>query len=259
MKETYDKVHKWITENKEFVEKVKVDRTWSFHDYQTIIYWYERVSEYKEFSLGEKILSLEDIQKIFLEDLPEEEGFEFSDHPMYDEDGYCSRAMFQEIKHVWENLDESTFMDIAIGDYDDVIDFQGGRSYLLSGKMPLYFFNYIYYTLKLSKEGFQDKIYNSTSFNDDIQDFYPPDISILSDKSRETRANKTIKINDLKKERKVTEFLVKYPKEMEEDLKELKHLHFVGYSKIDNNPIYQIEMALPENFEIINSIEKHEN
>jgi len=257
MRKTYDEVEKWISENPEFVKKIKEDNSWSLRDYQDIIHWYEDIKEYKEILLGDKILSIEDIKNKFFESLPEEENFDFSEHPMYDEDGYCSRAMYQEIKYTWEDLSKKDLIMILSGDYDET-DFDGGRSRFLSG-MAKYFFNYIFYTLGWAKDDLENKIYNSTSFNDDVSFYFPPDISLLTSAKREEKAKKVVKINDLKKERKVSEFLVKYPKEMEEDLKELKHLHFIGYSKNDDNPIYQIEMVLPENFELVYGLNKYLN
>lgn len=115
-------------------------------------------------------------------------------------------------------------------------------------------FNYVYYTLKWDKDMFRRNFYNSMQFNDEMLDLFPPDVSnLITAKSTEKLSKEVTKI-DFSTPRNVTEFCLKFPKEMEEQLNEMEHLHFIGYSKLDDNPIYQLKIALPPNFEIIKSI-----
>lgn len=224
IKEVVASVEKWIEENQEIVEKVKNNQEWNspLEPFKRIIYWYEEAKN-NQLILGDKIITFEELHKL----LPSELNY----------------------------ATEKTITSVIAGDWDDDVRWDEIDRSLryISDEI----FNYVYYTLKWDKDKFEDNLYNSMQFNDELLDLFPPDISILNSEKEQEKVKVVIEKIDLNTPRKINEFLLKYPKELEESLKELKHLHFVGYSRIDGNPVYQLELPLPENFEIINSIKSH--
>lgn len=106
-------------------------------------------------------------------------------------------------------------------------------------------FNYTYYTLNWSMNEFFRHIHNSLEFHDYLFYLYKK-IKPYSNKE-ETEE----KWNPAMKEKTYNSILIKYPLNLEKKANENQFLKFVEYSKVDDNPIYQLNIDIPNNFKLI--------
>lgn len=215
----HQEIEQWIQDNQDIYTHFKKhpdDFKWG-SNIREILWWYSdnkhfpdskeyfpTTKEHEDLIFGNKIVTLEDIKNQMLKELKLsyisnkiEYDDEYDDeYGIYDEDGHCSQAGLSGIISFWENFDTNSVSDIKIvasGDWDEM-DLDGGRDYLLTNSIvtPM-IFNYFYYTLKYTKEQFENIIYNSMDINEKISNFYPPKIPT----KRETEEYK--KISSIKK------------------------------------------------------------
>lgn len=91
----------------------------------------------------------------------------------YDEDGYCSRKLYDKIVDFWHNVSSNQdLIDIAICKWKWDIDLEGGRSYFLTRSNPFFAVNiYIFlkHNLGWNLNQYQKAIYNSSDLTDEIE------------------------------------------------------------------------------------------
>lgn len=155
---------------------------------------------------------------------------------IYDEDGHCGDGMWCSIKEFWRNFKtDKDLLFVVSGEYmSDDIDLDGGRSYILthSKVIPL-LFDYLYSTMGYSLEQYQDIIYNSLDITDEIEELYDsPDVI------RDAKIGKV-----LSPQAEFPPVVLKYPKELKDVCDKDENLEFIGYSKIDQCPIYKAKIT----------------
>ena len=96
------------------------------------------------------------------------------DEYYYDEDGHCGYGLYQEIKSFWERFESNKDFEYLVSGkwYSDDLDLSGRRSNLLSGKLVDLCFDYMVNVLEWSEMYYEGKIFDSSSFTDDIFDKY---------------------------------------------------------------------------------------
>lgn len=201
--------------------------------------------------------TLQDIKNLMINHLSK---YEFdkettveSTYGLYDEDGYCGPILWEQIKEFWNNFNSNKdFIYLVSGEWFGEEDLDGGRSYLLGAKgLSKMLFDYLYSTMKYSKDMFESICYNSTELGDEISDIYD-DIPTIRNIKIDAITNTSIhKIS----EKTDDGFIVlKYPKELKHVLDRNHLFEFIGLSKLDNvSPIYKIK--IPNGFEIIPSVD----
>lgn len=96
-------------------------------------------------------------------------------HDIYDEDGYCSKALYNDLIDFWKNFgSEKDIMYVISGKYSSYqLDIDGGRSHFIyHSEITSLLFNYIYFTLKMTKNEYENNIYNTCDLTDDITYMY---------------------------------------------------------------------------------------
>lgn len=189
LKKNYTKLKTWI----ESIDPKKIDffRRASFYeeDFKKIqeLIWLERnISESKDldYILGDKTATLESISQHMLGILnehlsryttenEEERYFEDESYGDYDSAGYYTKDAVGKIVEFFSNFDERKLFSIANGSYEDYyeVDLNGGRWYFIDRSViSEMIFNYLYYTKR--QESFGDSIFNTTSLNEELEDFY---------------------------------------------------------------------------------------
>jgi hypothetical protein len=159
----------------------------------------------------------------------------------YDEDGHCGDTLYSEIRVFWERFKtDEDFEYLVSGRWaSDELDLSGGRSYLLSyEELVDMVFDYMSNTLKWSESDYDDRIWNTIDFTDEILDKYNK-ISDVADRDVEqsTETKEEIETQTNK------DFMVmKYPKSMKCQLDKMELFEFIGFSKIDDCPIYKVNI-----------------
>lgn len=93
----------------------------------------------------------------------------------YDDDGHCGDALYVEIRSFWENFQTNEDFEYLVSARwtSDELDLSGGRSYLLSYEELVHMvFDYMSNTLKWSESDYDDRIWNTIDFTDEILDKY---------------------------------------------------------------------------------------
>ena len=175
----------------------------------------------------------------------------------YDDDGHCGKKMWDQIKSYWQ-YDFNTNADfefVVSGEWiSDDLDLEGGRDYILScSNIISLFFDYMINTLKWSKSDFEDVIYNSLSFNEELGWMFDEKNGIVV--RTDILGNRTW--NDLLEGELVSPPLmvgqkpengdifipkyIKYHNNMKNRLDNIDALKFISTSLIDNNySIYEL-------------------
>ncbi len=172
---------------------------------------------------------------------------------LYDSDGYCGHKLLFQIKEFWNNIStDKDILSVISGRWeDDGLDLHGGRSYLLtsSSVIPM-IFDYLYNNMGYTKSTFERCIYDASEISDMILDMYD-ETPVIRDEKINTILSKN---NDsLKDECKF--IILKYPKEMKDELDKNPNLTFIDYSKVDKcSPIYRVD--IPSGFEIVPSLKE---
>jgi len=186
LKEKYDLIDKWYkSQDEKKILYLLRDRLYDDGKPQVLLQntvrWYLEIKELKEenksFIFGDRLVSLKDISNHMLNKLPdiddtddEEESF-----GAYDEDGYASNDSINELKSFWSDLSDNEILAVAgnatIDEYE--LDVNGGRCYYMNGEDTIcMIFNYLYYTMKLTPEKFDDNICNSGNITEELAFYY---------------------------------------------------------------------------------------
>jgi hypothetical protein len=191
-------------------------------------------------------MTLELIRKHMLDYLSD---FDSDDDDIYDEDGHCGGGLLAEIKGYWEDFNHvQDFEYLVSGEWmSDDLNLDGGRDYLiLRSKVIPMLFDYMYNTLKWSKEQYEDKICDSLELTDELLDMYDDPAIIREQRMAIILEDDAEIINTVKKDK----IVLKYPVDMKQELDSNPLLTFVGLSKIDNqSPIYSMEV--PAGFSVV--------
>jgi hypothetical protein len=195
IKDFYNKLHEYFENINTLQNHIKlstitdeIEYSGEVRDFQDVYNWYREVSkmtkEEKEILFGDKKLQISEISQImsnllkeqeieYDEDYDEENDDEYSGS--YDSCGHASPEGWSDVYNFFLNLDEDRLIAIATGavESDYEIDIDGGRSYFMSNtNIYLYCFNYLYYTMGVDNDKYDDMIYNSGSASEQISDFY---------------------------------------------------------------------------------------
>lgn len=157
----------------------------------------------------------------------------------YDEDGHCGDGLYSDIRNFWLNFNSDKDFEYLVSGYwaTDDLDLSGGRSYLLSfDELVNMCFDYMYNTLGWNKSDYKSKIWNSVEFVDEITDKYE-DITVIRDEKIEKVISESTKVVD-----NDDYIVMKYPKSMKSKLDMLEYFEFVGFSKIDGDAVYKINI-----------------
>lgn len=227
------------------------------------------------------MITLKDIKDYQLKSMAHYTPTDFSnDHP-YDEDGHCSDSGWMEILNFWQEFDtDKDFKYLVSGKwFSDDIDLGGGRSYLLGDdKLIDMLFDYMYNTLKWSREDFDKIIYNSTELSDELYDRYDdPSVirdirldGVLNETPKEEHKTKNLwdgfdfdKISEEIDEMKNVELIplfVKYPKKKKNILDKFDTIEYIKESVEDSNLlIYKIKslgVEIPSGYTVVQPIKK---
>lgn len=195
IKDFYNKLHEYFENINTLQNHIKLstitddlEYSGEVRDFQDIYNFYREVNkmtkEEKEILFGDRRLQISDICKIMSDLLKEkevkydedydEEDYEEEYSGSYDSCGHSSPEGWRDVHNFFLNLDENRLIAVATGAVDDYeVDIDGGRSYFMSGtNIYLYCFNYLYYTMGVDADKYDDMIYNSGSASDEISEFY---------------------------------------------------------------------------------------
>lgn len=194
IKDFYNKLHEYFEDINTLQNHIKLstitdklEYSGEVRDFQDIYNWYRRVSkmskEEKEILFGDKKLQISEISQIMSSILKEKEidGEDYDEEDdeeyfgAYDSCGHASPEGWSDVYNFFLNLDEDRLIAVATGavESDYEIDIDGGRSYFMSNtNIYLYCFNYLYYTMGVDTDKYDDMIYNSGSASEQISDFY---------------------------------------------------------------------------------------
>lgn len=207
-------------------------------------------------------MTLEDIRKHMLDYMSVYSPTN-PDNKYYDEDGYCGDSLWNDIKEFWNDFrtnenGTNDFKYVVSCEWVSDLDLDGGRSYILnrSGVKPL-LFDYMYNTLGWKKGHYEQIIFNSTDLSEDLEDMFD-DVSVLRDSKIEKILKKEVENVDLCYEfedKNWSNLVLKFPMGKKDVCDGQDNLIFIGYSRLDNNPIYKIN--LPKGFEVIKPIENY--
>lgn len=183
LKEMYEAIDKWYQSQDE--KKIKYLLKERLYDdgkpnakLQLTVNWYLDIKKLKDKNksliFGDNLISLEDISEHMLNNILPEKSDDNDDHyHPYDEDGYATNI--DELRDFWTRLNNRKILDVAgnatIDSYE--LDVNGGRCYYMHGEdIICMIFNYLYYTLNLSAEKFDDNICNSGDITDELAFYY---------------------------------------------------------------------------------------
>ena len=196
IKDFYNKLHEYFENINTHQNHIKlstitdeIEYSGEVRDFQDVYNWYREVSkmtkEEKEILFGDRKLQISEISQImsdllkkqeieYDEDYDEEDDEEYSG--AYDSCGHASPEGWSDVYNFFLNLDEDRLIAVATGAVMDEyeIDIDGGRSYFMSrsSNIYLYCFNYLYYTIGVDVDKYDDMICNSGSASEQISDFY---------------------------------------------------------------------------------------
>ena len=196
IKDFYGKLHEYFENINTLQNHIKlstiideIEYSGEVRDFQDVYNWYREVSkmtkEEKEILFGDRKLQISEISQImsdllkkqeieYDEDYDEEDDEEYSG--AYDSCGHASPEGWSDVYNFFLNLDEDRLIAVATGAVMDEyeIDIDGGRSYFMSrsSNIYLYCFNYLYYTIGVDVDKYDDMICNSGSASEQISDFY---------------------------------------------------------------------------------------
>ncbi len=194
IKDFYNKLHEYFENINTLQNHIKLstitdelEYSGEVRDFQDIYNWYREVNkmtkEEKEILFGDKKLQISEISQIMSNLLKEkeieyDEDYEEDDEEYfgsYDSCGHASPEGWSDVYNFFLNLDEDRLIAVATGavESDYEIDIDGGRSYFMSGSnIYLYCFNYLYYTMGVDTDKYDDMICNSGSASEQISEFY---------------------------------------------------------------------------------------
>lgn len=191
IKEAYNKIDDWVSDKDS--DKIEfILRSMNPSDsFFKMIFYHRNIysSRYKNYILGDSILSINDISKLMINHI---KSYLLHNHNRigiklgcdYDNDGYCTQIGIKKINYFFNTLNQDKLLSISKGsvmnDYE--IDIDGGRLNIMAySGISEYLFNYIYYTLKITHEDFRKKIYNDTDDVICVLDLYPPKLEFIDD------------------------------------------------------------------------------
>jgi len=190
IKDFYNKLHEYFENINTHQNHIKIstitdeiEYSGEVRDFQDVYNWYREVSkmtkEEKEILFGDRKLQISEISQImsdllkkqeieYDEDYDEEDDEEYSGQKSsaYDSCGHASPEGWSDVYNFFLNLDEDRLIAVATGAVMDEyeIDIDGGRSYFMSrSNIYLYCFNYLYYTIGVDVDKYDDMICNSGS------------------------------------------------------------------------------------------------
>ena len=195
IKDFYNKLHEYFENINTLQNHIKLstitdelEYSGEVRDFQDIYNWYREVSkmskEEKEILFGDKKLQISEISQIMSSILKEKEieyGEDYDEEDdeeyfgAYDSCGHSSPEGWSDVYNFFLNLDEDGLIAVATGavESDYEIDIDGGRSYFMSNtNIYLYCFNYLYYTMGVDTDKYDDMICNSGSASEQISEFY---------------------------------------------------------------------------------------
>ena len=194
IKDFYTKVNKYFEDIIKDHSHIKLstlieeyEYSGELRDFQDIYNWYHSVNtftnEEREILFGDKKLQISEISQLMtnilkdreiegdIDDGDDEEEY----YGGYDSCGHASPEGWSDVYNFFNNLDEDRLIAVTTGavESDYEVDIDGGRSYFMSGSnIYLYCFNYLYYTMGVDADKYDDMIYNSGSASEHISDFY---------------------------------------------------------------------------------------
>lgn len=182
----------------------------------------------------------------------------YEDDGYYDDDGHCGDQLYNMIIGFWQEFNtEKDLLYVVSGKWiSDDLDLEGGRDYILSrcGVIPM-LFDYLYNNMGVTKEKYENIIYNSLGITDEIEDMFDG-ISVVRDVKINTITDENINIvleDTPKKSEDESDFIVlKYSSSMRHTLDTLSNFEFVGNSKLDGDPIYK--MKVPKGYKIVDKV-----
>lgn len=88
----------------------------------------------------------------------------------YDENGHCGNGLYVKIVNFWKNFNtDKDFIYLVSSKWESIIDLNGGRCYFLSdNKLQDMIYDYMKNTLNWSKSDFENILYNSTTFSEEL-------------------------------------------------------------------------------------------
>jgi len=195
IKDFYNKLHEYFENINTLQNHIKLstitdelEYSGEVRDFQDVYNWHREVSkmtkEEKEILFGDKRLQISDISQIMSNLLKEQEieyGEDYDEEDdeeyfgSYDSCGHASPEGWSDVYNFFLNLDEDRLIAVATGAVMDEyeIDIDGGRSYFMSrSNIYLYCFNYLYYTIGVDVDKYDDMICNSGSASEQISEFY---------------------------------------------------------------------------------------
>lgn len=113
----------------------------------------------------------------------------------------------------------------------------------------------MYNTLGWRKSDYEKIIHNSSDLTDELKDMFD-DLPIIRDSKIEEILKKEINIDSVysDEDKNWSNIVLKFPKDKKSACDGLENLVFIGYSKIDSNPIYKIN--LPRGFEVVDTLDR---
>lgn len=163
-----------------------------------------------------------------------------TNNQVYDDDGHCGDALWEEIKRFWNSFDTNSNKDfeylVSAKWISDDFDLEGGRSYLLDIKLVELAFDYMVNTLKWDMNDYENIIFNSVDFTDDLLVMFDNDDE---EQQPENIILKTVSTKDLSEFIKKSGYLKFHP-EYKRIADNNPLLEFVSFSRIDNYPMYKI-------------------
>ena len=194
IKDFYNKLHEYFENINTHQNHIKlstitdeIEYSGEVRDFQDVYNWYREMSkmtkEEKEILFGDRKLQISEINQI-MSDLLKKQEIEYDEDydeeddysGAYDSCGHASPEGWSDVYNFFLNLDEDRLIAVATGAVMDEyeIDIDGGRSYFMSrsSNIYLYCFNYLYYTIGVDVDKYDDMICNSGSASEQISDFY---------------------------------------------------------------------------------------
>ena len=195
--------------------------------------------------------TLKDIKQHMLNYLSD---FKINEDGYYDEDGHCGDGLCNEILDYWQNFEtDNDFQYLVSGEWDGDLDLEGGRDYILSHSnvMPL-LFDYMTNTLGWNKEKFESILWNTTTFNEELEDMYDGYVKENIDLVNWNESDNHIKYKELLNEIESQNFpdlsydyipkYVKYSFNMKDIIEKNYNdtLKYISESRIGDGSIYEI-------------------
>ncbi len=202
-----------------------------------------------------KMTTLKEIRKHMLDYM----SYVPTDDEIYDEDGHCGGELWNNVKGFWEyfNTDDD-FRFVVSCQWVSDLDLDGGRDYILSSsKVTPLLFDYMYNTLGWRSKDYEKVIFNSTNLTEELEDMFD-NIPVIRDTKIEEILKKEVDNVESCFENEDdywSNMIIKFPMNRKSACDGQDNLTFVGYSKLDGNPIYK--MNLPNGFEVIKSVNSY--